>query len=49
MKTIDELKHNVALLKKLLELKHKHLKLKVTVLNNGRLKLRVMKKLPSDF
>jgi hypothetical protein len=49
MKTIEELKHNVALLKKLIELKHKRLKLKVTVLNNGRLKLRVMKKSSSDF
>jgi len=49
MPTIEELKHNIALLKKLLELKHNRLKLNVTVLNNGRLSLKVKKKTTSDI
>jgi hypothetical protein len=48
MPTTEELKHNLALLKKLLEIKHNRLELNVTVQNNGRLNLRVKKKSSSD-
>ena len=48
MPTPEELKHNLDLLKKLLEIKHNRLELNVTVQNNGRLNLRVKRKSYSD-